>query len=515
MRRPRAVFLVLVVLAGCRELPPPGENAKPDPRDRFYRQPLAVQQQQVYDETVTGRFVSLIDLEDTVVDRDETIERGTNQLGHFTIDPPAGGRIRHVLDVTRTGAGAMEVLLPPRSMLVFRPPHTRDFRRFTVLSLAVHAPAVRDDLLITLTNTQAAWHSSRRLVSAGWNTVMIDLARLQRRGTFDLANVRTIQIRFASAGEAVRFHIDDVMLIDNRRRIAAAPPAIVLSKTGLDYTLALPGWTDSIHIAMADDGLWRLGRNQGRVQLAAAGEELTSGGEDLRAMGDRKVGAVELVEANSLRLRIRNTWYFPPQAGEWTDMAIRQIRWDYTFYPDGRWVTSVMLNNAGGRELGGIRVTTPTAVAWSNGSIDSRLEVADFAGPVGVWAYLAAPPGPDGDTYRANFARPIPATCRLGRPDPWAAGDADHDGFDESQGCYFARSTGGNCRVELAGRGDPLRRPVIYVAGPWKGPVAANCAGLPLRPVARLPDGVLAIVPDTLTTPTIIEFTGPVGLLDE
>ncbi|NQU74840.1 MAG: hypothetical protein HQ546_00830 [Planctomycetes bacterium] len=105
--------------------------------------------------------------------------------------------------------------------------------------------------------------------------------------------------------------------------------------------------------------------------------------------------------------------------------------------------------------------------------------------------------------------------ARLARPNSWATGDADRDGFDESQGCYFARSVGGNCRLELSGGTSGLRRPVFRVAGPWTGQVTANCDGKPLRPVVKLDDSILLVVDDTVTTPAIVEFTGPVDLLDE
>ncbi|NQU74839.1 MAG: hypothetical protein HQ546_00825, partial [Planctomycetes bacterium] len=114
-------------------------------------------------------------------------------------------------------------------------------------------------------------------------------------------------------------------------------------------------------------------------------------------------------------------------------MDVRQIRWEYTFYADGRWITAVTINNAGGEDLPGVRITTPMPAAWSNGWIGKVLTVSDFAGPVGIWSFLIAPPGSEGDSHLANFARPPPAMARLARPNSWAAGDADRDGFDESQ----------------------------------------------------------------------------------
>ncbi len=507
---------LLAMLLGCG----PAPRDDPD-RAAPAMAPLPVQQVRVYGETVTGRFISLIDFENTPVghpgDEAQT-EWGDEQLGHFSFTPAGAGRLAHVVNRTRTGAGAMAVTLPPKSGLLFRPPHASDFRKFTLLSLAVHSAAVRDDLVITLISATGAWRSSPLLVPAGWSTVTLDLARVARGGAFDLSRIEAMAFRFTSAAEEVTFHIDDIMVIDNRRQIQRTPASIKLLKSGLDYTISLPGWDGPILLTQGDDGLWRLGRHQPVVRVTAAGDPSAGDdGEDLRAMGSRRVGAVELLEANAVRLRLANTWYFPPQAGEWIDMDVRQIRWEYTFYGDGRWVTHVTVNNAGGEELAGLRITSPTPAAWSTGHIGRELSVADFAGPVGRWSMLTAPESKATDRQKQQFIRPPAMAVRLGRADVRADGDDNQDGFDESQGCYVARSAGGNCRIELrpAPGGAPLLRPVIRVAGPWSGPVVANCAGMPLRPVARVPGGVVVVVPGELASPALIEFAGPVGPLDD
>lgn len=517
----RLLFLAACMLAGCQTSPPPAPTTARPPaaREAFYLQPLPVQQAQVYGETVTGRFVSLADFEDVPT---AGAERGVDQLKHFAIAPPQAGQLQYVVNITRTGAGAMQVDLPAASSLTFRSPFIHDFSRYTLLSLAIYSPAVRDDLVITLAGPGSTWTSLRQLVPAGWSTIMLDLARLARTGGFNLRQVDTVDLQFTSAQEAVSFNLDDIMLIDNARTIPNTPPGLELAKAGLDYTLKLPGWPEPVRLTQSDDGLWRLGeQDQPLIQLASPGEPLQGQREYLDALGSRRVGAVELLEVSPLRLRVRNTWYFPPQAGEWIDMEIRQIRWEYTFYPDGRWVTSVTLNNAGGNELAALRLSPPRPVAWSAGQISQELDLREFAEPVGVWAMLAAPQGPDGDAQKADFAQPPALKLLLGKPNAgknadWAPGDVNHDGFDESQGCYYARASAGNCRVELRpAPSRPLIRPVIFVAGQWKGPVESNCQGLPLRPVVTLPDGVLAAIPDSLTAPAIIEFAGPVGALEE
>ncbi len=505
-------WVAAIVLAGCAD---PAEPILPVRHSPSTPQmaPLTALQQKAYAETATGRFVGLADFEDILNPRltaDKVAQHGYEQLRYFQAAGTKGSRMRHVVNITRTGAGAMEVTLPPGASLVFRTPYIHDFSKYLLLSMAVYCPGVRDDLVVTLSGRQGKWRSMRRLTPAGWNTVMVDLARLARTGKFDLQNVETIELQFTASEEPVRFNLDDIMLIDNHRRIANTPAGVELIKAGLDYSLTLPGWPAPLQLAQSEDGLWRVGDQQLRMRVAEKGQDLRAADVGLRALGRRRIGSVELIETNAVRLRIRNTWYFPPQAGEWIDLDVQRVRWEYTFYADGRWVTAVTINNAGGAELGGVSLRAPRSVAWCTGAIGPKLTEPEFTGPVGQWALLAAPPGPSAAAYLANYSRPATMAVRLGH----VGGQGSmltHDGFDRAEGCYVTRATGGNCRIELRPNGSPLLRPVIRVVGSWKGKVAANCDALPLPNVTPVADGVVAIVPDSLTTPAVVELTGPVA----
>jgi len=509
---PKATWLVayLLALIGCG----PGRPAGPptfDERGEFYLQPLAVQQHQAYPHTVTGRFVSLIDFEPHPVAAATRITG--DQSRHFSIAPAGGGTFRQVLDITRTGAGALRAALRGGATLIFRSPFTYDLRPYTLLSVAIHAPSVRDDLTLTLTGPGGVWQSRRRLIRPGWNTVLIDLNRLTRGRRRILSHFDSLHIRFADADEPITLGLDDIMLVDNRRTIPDTPAGLTLAVNGRDYTLRVPGWADPIRIRASADGLWRLGAAQPALQLTGPTHPTAAAGEDLTIMGDRRLGVVEIVEVNPLRVRIRNTWYFPPQAGLWIDMDVRRIRWDYTFYPDGRWVTDMLLNNAGGEDITTVRLTAPTPVAFADGRIGRVWQVGGLEDPAARCAMLSAPPGEIGSSQQADYATPAVMRIALGKPAD-AAGDRDGNGFDETQGCYAARAVGGNCRVELI-PAPVLHRPVIRVQGPWTGAVTANCDGLALHPVIRLGDGVLVTVGTTLDRPAVVEFAGPVSILDE
>ena len=96
-----------------------------------------------------------------------------------------------------------------------------------------------------------------------------------------------------------------------------------------------------------------------------------------------------------------------------------------------------------------------------------------------------------------------------------AEADADGDGFDESEGCYRLRAKAGHCRFVLAPQEEALADAVVRVSGSWKASVTANCEGLALRELVRLPDGsVLFMLPGVCRRPRSVELTGPVPLLE-
>jgi hypothetical protein len=226
-------------------------------------------------------------------------------------------------------------------------------------------------------------------------------------------------------------------------------------------------------------------------------------------MGQRRVGAVELLECNSVRVRLANTWYFPPRAGEWASPAVPQVRWEYTFYGDGRWVTQGTINNAGGAELGSAGVFLPAQAAWVAAGLDDHFVLRDLTGEVGRWQYLSFPPGPAGQTMAQAYLRPARIERTLCRKDAFAAGDAERDGFDESQGCFYLAAKAGQCRFTILPPAEGVWNPVFVVAGPWAGPVDVGSEGLALRDVVRREDGtVLFVLPGLLRRPTAVEVAG-------
>lgn len=506
-------------LSGCQAQQPP------PPKDEFFLQPLPVQQLQAYPETVTGRFVSLADFEDSPL----LNQLAQQQVEAFSIEPAGGdGQVAYTLRTSRTGVGAMAVVLPPGASLVYRPGALRDFSDYRLLQVALHSQEIRDDLAVELVSEKGRWRSGPVLLRPGWNNVQVDLQRLGELAGFDPKTVGQVRLSFVSSDQPVSLVLDDLMLIDNQRKIAPTPPGIEITKSGLDYEIRYAAQDQGspaapIRLTQGPDGLWRLGDQQ--PVLALAGTQAAGGlvaespasapaasAEDISLMGSRRLGEVTVLEANALRVRLANCWYFPDSAGAWASLAVRQVRWEYTFYGDGRWVSDLVLNNAGGKSISTVLLAPPGRAVWSDGR-SGPAGPEEFRGSVGHWSFTRTVRDDLRTIVEANYVKPPMLTLKMGRGDP-AGGDSDGDGFDESQGCYSVRAMAGHCRFTLA---CPVGPTDVYVriTGQWIGPVSASCQGLALRDTVRLNDKCLLVrVPAVDSRPVTVEVTGPVSPLD-
>ena len=226
----KTTVILLVVLsasAGCGSIRFPWQDktVKPEQADEFYLQPLPVQQKQAYSETITGRFVSLADFENSPI-----LGKGFEQVKHFSFSPPEAGEKKFVVNITRTGTGALEAAVPPKSSLVYNMSDVHDFSDYTLLMLVIYSRGIRDDLTIRVSTDEAGWESLPVLLREGWNNVLIDLARLKAMKDFRTRGVRSVSLGFSNSSEPVVINIDDIMLIDNRREIKPVPEGISLAQ---------------------------------------------------------------------------------------------------------------------------------------------------------------------------------------------------------------------------------------------------------------------------------------------
>jgi len=520
-----SALLVAAGLVGCRWRGR-SDPAEPAPASAAPEAgPLLAEQRRAYPELAGGRVNCLADFEDEAAAREPNaaphpagdanipaVGAGRRQVDSFHVVPLSSEAARK-LDrrIARTGAAAMEVTLPAGAELVFDLPETADIRPYKLLSVAVYSRAFRDDLRLSLDSEAGTWQGPRVLVEPGWNTVLADI-----RGpagadgaAFDPARVRRVRLSFTDAAGPVWFHIDDVMLIDNARRITPAPAGLELRRSGLEYTLRGPAFSAPLRLAAGEDGLARMTGVGAQVRLAGVGEELPTVGEKLDVLGGRRVGLVALAEHNAMRVRFACTWFFARRAGQWVSLPARRITWGYTIYGDGRCVVQGELNNAGGREIFAAAVAAPREAAFYGRSIGRVIELHDFAGEVGRWQYLIPPADRAGRRLAENYLHPGSVRLTLGEADALADGDYDRDGFDESQGCYVLGSRGGQCRFVLDPPEGGLTEPVLLLTSTRPGDLCVNSEGLAIRSAVRRADGsVLVRLPGRTAEATAVEASG-------
>ena len=136
MTRPIAItfFALLVCLVGCGIVQRQSNSQDNRKADKYYLQPLIVQQREAYPETITGKFISLADFERSEL----TGQSGRSQVRYFSIVPSRqDASLKFVVNITRTGAGAMEVSLPAGASLIFHVPGIHDFSKYTLLTLSL------------------------------------------------------------------------------------------------------------------------------------------------------------------------------------------------------------------------------------------------------------------------------------------------------------------------------------------------------------------------------------------
>jgi hypothetical protein len=500
-----AAPILALLAAGC---PDPVAQDEPPSQRPDAPAPLAVQQKQTYPEAVTGGFISLVDFEDR-----PDMPPGRTQVDHFSFagaQEGAGSR-QFALNITRTGAASMHVLLPRGAQLVYEIPYVQDFTGYTLLSASIYTDAPRDDLRVSLISASGEWSSPRKLLTGQWTTVLVDLHRLEQQEDFDLRNVEKIVFWLASPSGQLEFYLDDILLIDNRRRLTPTPPGMTVHTRGLELLVNVPHWPGRLTLSPGVDGLQRFARRQPLLELTGAGRADQVLTDPLAAMGEARIGRLERLEFGPFRLRLGVTWFFPSRLGEWVSLGIRRIRWEYTFYPDGRWVTDLLINNAGGPEVSHLRLTCPEEAALVLPSRNLRARTTGslaLSGPIFRCAFQMTGPGSAGpaDAQRA-YLQPAEVRVALGQEDWYAPGDRNRDRFDESQGCYHLRARNGYCRFRLDPP-VPVAEPVIVVEDMPEGPLSIHADGLAIRDYWKSPRGQLIFrLPETFRTSTAVEIS--------
>lgn len=524
---------MLAFLVGCSGQvgQPPSGSGEPE---AFRIEPTAVQQRRAHPETITGRFFSVLDFEPREDFTGPVVtsaqpgssagplpQPGHRQMSRLRIEPKGRGFTRHTLAITHTGTGAVEAALRPDAMMTIDLPPLGDARRFTLLSLAVHVYEPRDDLVLTLQDGQDTWTSQPRSLNAGWTIVSIDLASIAGSGSVDLRSLQRLTLTFAQAESMTPFGLDDVLLIDNRRDIPGTPDGLTVQRVGLGYEIAPKGWSEPLKFAPDSDGLHRLGRRQPSLQLMASGFEdgptsaankATPFEERLDAMRPRRVGRLELMEINPLRVRLSQAWRFPEPGAAPAVGGHAQVVWEHTFWRNGQWIIDVRIDATGCRPLREARLASSLAMVPAPcpdaGSKDGVIVWRDWSKLVSEASMLVLPPGPEeGEASVAtdNYTHPPAMRVLMGSPAP-VPGDRNGDGFDESRGCYVVAAKAGRCRVALPA--DVEGEAYLHVLGAWRSPPSVVCNGRSLANTVPLQDGVLLAVQPSTGAERVVEIVG-------
>lgn len=457
--------------------------------------------------------------DEEVVPKQPAIEaKVLSQNGVMLGELPGAGKIQWSVEpsgivhpLLSTAGERLDVELPVEAQLVFKMPKgkTLDISRFTHISFDIYN---RDDIgsvRVGFDSSAGSWQSKRYTLKRGKNTVRIAIHRLWRRADFSPAKINSIAIDLPGRFKPVNVELGNVKLENLSKQISQVPKGFKLIKIGGDYSLSMPG-ERQVDISRGDDGLWRFGLYQPIVRLGGVGhKKLATGGEDMEIMGSSRVGKLELIEHNSLRIRFRNSWFFLGHDDQIKSASPRHIIWDHTIYSDGRWLCDVRLDNAGGREIDSVMISMISdQAAWYGGKVSRVLKVNDFIGPEGRWNYMLADKSVVDTEYVKNYMNPGKVILRHALANRYAGGDIDFDRFDQSQGCYYIAGESGGARFDFIPTG-VAQRPVFVIAGPWKKLPAVSVAGMKIREIEMLSDSnVLFILPGFIKNMVRVEVFG-------
>ena len=426
-------------------------------------------------------------------------------LDYLSILPETSSSSFQIIsDQTRTGTGAMSIKLDKGSKLCYRLPESIDISHYTLLSMAVHSARPRGDLSITLTSVSGTHQVPKCCLVPGWNDVQVDLSKSKQWQNFSSEKFTGLELTFLAAGGTVKIIMDDIALSDNRTSITPVPDGLTLYKTGLNYAIHITGNKAPVLLTRHDDTLWRLD-GQEDISFAGKGGNVSS---RYKYLAKYRIGQLQLLEHNAVRVRIRNSWLFPPWPGEWHLPAVRTIIREYTWYPGGRMVTDVQLNNVCGKPVYQVDICSKT-VAWYGKGNSNHFTERNFVGPIATWSCLSQGDGRTIGSWERNFLDPVPVQKIIADGNIFAQGDRDRDGYDESQGCYCIAGMNGHCRFRFTPPKEGMPPPAVRIIGPWTDGAIVNVEGFLVSPVVLLPDhSVIFCMPNTISRPTIVEVSG-------
>ncbi len=485
---------IMVALGGCWSASGPVTPVAPASPSLTPKNDMQIVNEQAHAHPLLHKaeFLSLADFEHR---GDQDVKR---QLDWFRAENPNGQTRLGLSTQAVSGKGSLEMRLARGEAVRFKFPETLDASDYWLVQLSVWLPQRRDDLQLTFHSRAGSWASPRAQLDAGWNDLSLGLTEIKRLtnvGRFDVRSITGITFRLTNLAAPLTIRLDDILLLNNARRIDSTPARIGLWQWGGDYALKLPGWPKALRIERGPGGLWRIGKYNPSV-TCGMGESPTRPASTF--LGVHRLGQLKIIERNRIRLRMESKWLFPLRHGAWMPVSMRYLRSRWTFYPDGRWVTELTMNNSGGELMKSLRVRLPIKAAWSARKTISTEWLTDrHVGPLRSWSYLLAPSASAEELYRAYLA-PAKLDVAYGKY-VYVTGDVMGDAFDESQGCYVVGGRNGQCRFSLRSRAAKLAPSVVRVLGPWTTAPTVRVDGGVVDTVELLDDGSALFLIETIS----------------
>ncbi|HPS51972.1 MAG TPA: hypothetical protein PLK08_00300 [Phycisphaerae bacterium] len=411
---------------------------------------------------------------------------------------------------------AVKAVLPPKAWLTYQAGRKQplDIANFTHLAFDMEYSGEIGVCQVIIDSDSGQWTSRPIAVSRGVNQVILGIHQLWRSVDFDVHAVSALKIGFPDAELNRGFILRNVRFLRDLRNVSPSPAGIELQEIGWDYILKFCDSGERLELFRSDDGLWRMGLAQPVLRLARfGGRKLAeSGGEELDAMGKDRFGEVDLLEHNIVRIQLADNWYFNGFEGGIKAFSNRYVRWTYTIYGDGRCVVAAELDNSGGPELEKVEISVRSQrAAWHGKGMSGAMSDDSFIGPMGKWTFMTVIGDKNRMRFFQNYLNPAKIKPILSQKGIFAPGDADRDGFDESQGCYCLAGRPAGCKFEVICDEKPLFLPIFKIFGPWKKLPTVVVEGRRIEKKVLLGDGsVLFELPGEYRRNFTVEVLGEI-----
>lgn len=530
-------------------------------------------QRQSYPDAAGNRFVALADFEQDAPLTAFSVSESESEEASVPARRDRS-RYRHETGRASMRVDAPNVAHPLVLDLGTLAPSARDWSDYTLLLFSADVASPGPDARLTVhvlseDDRGPGWERTF-VLHRPWQTVRVDLAEVGN--AVDLKNVSAIRWWLEPPNDALRLNLDDLLLIDDTRWIVGPSTTDghlsvsvrggrlhVASRDRFELTFA-DGVLERVSAILptsiaAPQGLgpWLLPADANR--LGDTDFVVACDDPEIFASWGRAVRSSQrLVEHSTARVVVDGEWEFISSD---TDRRGPRLIWRYTVYPNGNVFCRLLADPADNwpasasgvgltyngripwtveslpREVARaaiLRRTESETVLWATEPATTRPRLYDWISAdrnAGCLFYVQepldaldsvhylriGPSGPSGDHAMVqSWLDPLSITCSSGRVRGDQPGDRNHDGFNESEGCYELEMTDHVLRAELGPIAPAYDHVVLRIHGARPNErVTAALSGRLLGTDARDANGnLLLTLPETLRSPKVLEvFRNP------